>query len=294
MASNISQVTLHTSKALNIRIADIGISIEGYGDWDTAPAYRPFVASGDPDISLRLHQEIPATVGGDKVFDCPPIWALYRQNGSLVFKIFDALPGLRRTLILPPQFQRAKLCFADRSARFVDPFFGPTLELLVLNYLAKGRGVILHGCGMARKGKGVLFVGESGAGKSTLARVWDREKDVEILSDDRTIVRKRGSKFWMYGTPWHGDGAFGSPEGVRLQAVFFLRHGRENSVDQMKGSAAVSQLVTSSFPPYWDPRGMEFVLELLIEMTGEVPCQELSFKPDRGVIEFVDGLVESS
>ena len=77
------------------------------------------------------------------------------------------------------------------------------MELLLLSYLAKGRGIIIHGCGIARKGKGVLFVGESGAGKSTLARMWDEEDGVEILSDDRTVVRRKGREFWISGMWLH-------------------------------------------------------------------------------------------
>ena len=35
-----------------------------------------------------------------------------------------------------------------------------------------------------------LFVGHSGAGKSTTTRLWTAREDVEVLSDDRIIVRR--------------------------------------------------------------------------------------------------------
>jgi serine kinase of HPr protein (carbohydrate metabolism regulator) len=95
------------------------------------------------------------------------------------------------------------------------------MELLMVNYLAQERGVIIHGCGIEKNGKGILFVGESGAGKSTLAKLWDQEDGVDVLSDDRIIVRKKGEQFWMYGTPWHGDAKFASPETVRLERILF-------------------------------------------------------------------------
>jgi len=277
-------------KNLNITIADVSVAIEGCGDGDILPAYRPFVDSGNRDITLRLHRGIPDNLDGEKVFDCRPIWTLYRQGRKFIFKIFEELPDLRRTLTLPPDFKGANLYFADTSDRFVDPFLGPTMELMMVSYLAQARGVIIHACGVARQGKGVLFVGESGAGKSTLARMWDQDSGVEVLSDDRTIVRKKGGEFWMYGTPWHGDAAFGSPRGVRLESIFFLCHGRENSVEVVRGSNPVSQLLTCSFPPLWDPRGMQGVLELVTELAAHVECRKLRFKPDRSVIEFIDGL----
>jgi hypothetical protein len=283
------------ARKLSIKIADVSISIEGDTDWGIPPAYRPFIsADHTADITLCLKRKSHNKFEAEKVFDCPPIWTLYRQNGISLIRIFNELSGLRRTLVLPRHLGKADLYFAEDCNRFVDPFFGPSMELLLLSYLAKGKGIIIHGCGMARKGRGVLFVGESGAGKSTLARMWDGEEGVEILSDDRTIVRRKGRDFWVYGTPWHGDAPFGSPRGVRLESIFFLRHARENSVKEISGSLPVSQLLTCSFPPLWDPQAMDVVLELFTELTARVPCRQLRFTPDRTVLEFINGLVESS
>jgi len=279
------------SKELEITIGDVSISIEGdaqISDWEIPPAYRPFIGPGKTDISLRLHRGVPDTLVGKKVFDCPPIWTLYRQNGTSVIKIFQELSGLKRTLVLPRHPEKADLYFLDKSDPFLDPFYGPTMELLMVNYLAQGRGVIIHSCGIASNGGGILFVGESGAGKSTLARMWDQENGFDVLSDDRTIVRKKGHQFWMYGTPWHGDAKFGSPRGVRLEKIFFLRHGQKNSIKEIKGIDPVSQLLTSSFPPFWDPQGMAFTLEIFTDLTAHIPCQELAFKPEKSALDLVE------
>ena len=278
------------SKELKIRIGDVSISIQGdaqTSDWEITLAYLPFIAPGETDINLRLHQGLPHTLVGERVFDCPPIWSLYRQNGASVIKIFDKLSGLERALVLSSHLEKTDLYFSDKSGPFLDPFYGPTMELLMVNYLAQGRGVIIHSCGIASKGRGILFVGESGAGKSTLARMWDQEDGIDVLSDDRTIVRKKGHQFWMYGTPWHGDAKFGSPRGVRLERIFFLRHGQKNSIKEIKGIDPVSQLLTCSFPPYWDPQGMAFTLEIFTDLTAQVLCQSLSFRPERSAIDHV-------
>jgi hypothetical protein len=44
------------AKNLNITIADVSIAFEGCGEGDITPAYRPFVDSGNRDITLRLHR----------------------------------------------------------------------------------------------------------------------------------------------------------------------------------------------------------------------------------------------
>jgi len=275
------------SRKPKITIGGVGISIEG-NYCGISPAYGPFVGPGKTDISLRLYQGVPDTPTGEKVFDSPPIWTLYCKDGTFLIRIFDTFSGLNRTLVFPRRLRKADLYFAEKSGQFRDPFYGPTMELLMVNYLAQGRGVIIHSCGIARNRKGILFVGESGAGKSTLARMWGDEKGVDVLSDDRTIVRKKGGHFWMYGTPWHGDATFASPKGVRLERVFFLRHGQKNSIKEINGIDPVLQLLTCSFPTHWDPQGMAFTLEMFADLTSKVPCQELTFKPEKSVIDFVE------
>jgi hypothetical protein len=225
----------------------------------------------------------------ETVFDCPPIWTLYRQDGDSLIQIFgdQRFPGLESILRLTPGQKEGALYFADSAGADAGPFHGPAMELLMINYLAQGRGVITHACGIERGGKGILFVGESGAGKTALARLWGHGGGVDILSDDRVILRNRGGRYWIYGTPWHGEGGFASPRGGGLKAIFFLRQGTENVVEPVKAVNAVSRLLTCSFPPYWDAEGMEFTLGFLEDAVASVPCHELSFVPDSRVIDFV-------
>jgi hypothetical protein len=275
------------SQNLVIRIADVAISIEGEVSGEIAPHYLPFVGQGKADISLRLHRGIPDIEVGEKIFESRPIWTLYRENGNSVIRFFPEMGDLQRILLLPHHLEDADLYFADNCTRFMEPFFGPTLELLLMHYLAQERGVILHACGIVLEDKGILFLGESGAGKSTLARMWDQENDVNILSDDRVIVRKKGHEFRAYGTPWHGEASFGSPLEARLERIFFLSHGNEHSLEEMKRLDILSHLLTCSFPPLWDAQGMELVLELFNRLATHVPCQELTFRPEKSALALV-------
>ena len=82
-------------------------------------------------------------------------------------------------------------CFAEHNATSVAPLEYPLDELLIMHRLTQERAIELHGCGIVRAdGTGNLFVGHSGAGKSTTTRLWTEREDVEILSDDRIIVRR--------------------------------------------------------------------------------------------------------
>ena len=274
-------------KNVVIRIADVAISIEGETSGEIASAYLPFIGQGKPDISLRLHRGIPEMEVGEKVFECPPIWTLYRENGTSVIRLFPEMGDLQRVLFFPHPLKHADLYFAHNCTRFIDPYFGPTIELLLMHYLAQEKGVTLHACGIVLEDKGILFLGESGAGKSTLARMWDQESGVDILSDDRVIVRRQGPEFRVYGTPWHGEATFGSPREAKLERIFFLRQGQKNSLKEMKGLDTLSHLLTCSFFPLWDSQAMEFVLEFFSQLTAQVPCQELSFRPEKSALTLV-------
>jgi hypothetical protein len=279
---------------LTFNIADILIAVcdeDRTSGWAIPAEYRSFVVPGTPEVRLRLHRGDPDVAPAAEVFRCPPIWSLARRNGLSFVRIYGDLPGLERTLVLPDHLESADLYFHGVGPMEEDPFYGPTLELLVLTYLAQGRGTILHSCAVARNGVGVAFVGESGAGKSTLARMWARENRVTILSDDRAIVRKIGEEHRVYGTPWHGEAAFASPLGAKLERIFFLRHGSENSLAECTEASAVARLLTCSFLPHWDAEGMAFSLEFLADLAAAVPCQELTFTPDRRAIELVEKIL---
>jgi len=279
---------------IQFAIGGINISVEGDSEpaaLDIPSAYRPFVKGGKADVTLRLHEKTLVPTAGKKIFESPPIWSLYRNNGTSILRIFEKMPGYGRTLILPQHIENTDLYFDDPTGNYYNPFLGPTIELLMVNYLAQGRGVILHGCGIKHDDCGFLFVGESGAGKTTMAKIWSQESDVEVLSDDRTIVRKKDGHFVMYGTPWHGEGKFGSPGSVKLDQIFFIKHAGVNSILESNKAHSVTQFLQCSFPTFWDSAGMEYSMDVFSDLAATIPCRMLSFKPDAGIVEFVDNLL---
>jgi len=278
------------ANSINLNIGDVSIAIAGssqINDWEIAPSYFPFICEGEPDIRVKMRRGAPDDKATRKFFGSYPIWDLYRSNGNSIIKFYDEMPGLARALAFETHLKEADLFFPEATDQFIDPFYGPVLELLMINYLAQFRGAVLHSCGVMSGESGLLFVGESGAGKSTLTRLWNQAADVEILSDDRTIVRKKNGNYWMYGTPWHGEAKFGSPQSVKLDRIYFIQHGAANSARPIKGAEPVQNLLTCSFPPYWDSEGMEFTMDLFSDLTATVPCYELLVKPDMDIIDFI-------
>ena len=275
---------------IGLKIGDVSISITAspqIKSWEPSPAYIPFIAADKPDIHLNLKRGEPQNGNARKFFGSYPIWDLFRSDGTSIIRFYDDMSGLSRSLVFDNSIKNADLYFPESTDQFIHPYYGPVLELLMINYLAQQRGTIIHSCGIKYRDKGILFVGESGAGKSTLTRLWHNTGDVEILSDDRTIVRKKDGAYWIFGTPWHGEAKFGSPLSVKLDRIYFIQHGAANSARSIKGAGPVQNLLTCSFPPYWDTDGMEFTMDLFSDLTVSVPCHELLFRPDEDVVGYV-------
>ncbi|OGP69763.1 MAG: hypothetical protein A2Y80_10460 [Deltaproteobacteria bacterium RBG_13_58_19] len=296
----------HTQR---LTIADFTLEAElagGTADLHLSEAHRRFQANGgQADIHLRFHYGgMPDFPRDAPIFVSGGPWSLYRRDSRnhIVLALPDTGRPPYRLAELNSSFSSGNVYVRPLEEAFpehyppgraqgptaFDPFEYPLDELIMVNYLAQGRGVIFHALGLVDQGRGWLFVGVSGAGKSTMAALW-KESGALLLSDDRIIVRPREGCFWMYGTPWHGDGGIGVPDGAPLERIFFLAQTPENRVQSLTIRETATRLLVCCFPPFYDPAGMAFTLELLGEIAEATPVAELGFVPDPGVVEFVRG-----
>jgi hypothetical protein len=281
---------------LRMRIGGITISfISDSSDLKTRvnDTFKHFVVKSRPEVIIHVHYGyIPPYSLQKKVFDSDSTWSLYYSNKKCIFRFcsppLNPLPN--KIAILDSNFKSGDIYYSNNSVQnhnSANPLEYPFGELLMINLLSQGKGVLAHSCGIDNNGKGMLFAGESGAGKSTLSNLWKGKKDVTILSDDRTIVRKIDGQFWIYGTPWHGDAKVSSPGRAPLEKIFFLKHAEKSEIKKMSLIDATSRIVVCSFPTFWDKKGMEFTLGFIDELVTEVPCYELGFVPDKTAIDFV-------
>ena len=254
---------------------------------DIPAAYQPFITTAAPDIRIGLKLGQPRLEGLKVVFESPPIWSLYSGKGLRVFSIFNQMPERSHSFCLTSGITHPVIQFSPEFRRPFDPFCGPALELLTVVQLAVGSGCLLHGCGIQLSNRGILFAGQSGAGKSTMLKLWAEESDALILSDDRTIAKYLGSELRIYGTPWHGKARGGLPRSANLAAIFFLKHGRANSMRRLRNADIVRKLLTCSFPPLWDAAGMSATLDFFNSVGKEIPCYELEFVPDDSIVKFI-------
>ncbi|MBN1349458.1 hypothetical protein JXJ21_08625 [candidate division KSB1 bacterium] len=257
-------------------------------------SYRDFLCNKEPEVAIHARfNGLPqiSLQNEDKVFDSESLWSLFQINGQNVFVLRRPATGIYRIAVFDTDFKRGEVYSRVlgpeemSDSLLSNPLAYPLSEVLMMCLLARGRGLLVHSCGIDDGGRGYLFAGNSTNGKSTMAGLW-RDK-ATILNDDRIVLRQREGRFWMYGTPWHGDYTGVSPRGVPLEKVFFLRHAKANIASRKEASSASSMLLTRCFPTLWEKEGMSFTLDFCAQLLADVPCYELGFVPDRKVVDFV-------
>jgi hypothetical protein len=290
------------AKELRVGIGDIVLALTACdhgSEFEVEDAYERFITYGEAEAMLRIQRRaILDEEFEERVFDSGGKWSLYQAQEKWAIHVGSpgAGPHPYQIAVLEPDFRSGDIYTkVDQPDGELLPFplSYPLGEVLMINLLSLGRGVLLHACGASDNGRGLIFAGTSGSGKSTMAELWKDQEGVTILSDDRIILREREGHFWAYGTPWHGDAGLCSPGSVPVEGIFFIRHGEENSVEPLEAEKAVSNLLVRSFPTFWNAEGMAFTLEFLGHMTREVPCYDLGFLPDRQVIGFLRGVDEA-
>jgi len=260
--------------------------------------HRPFVLANGAQQGCHFELDIAWTGDlampmGHPSFASGGLWTAYTSEAGTKFYFSSPVVGETpyKAAWFDPFFERGHVVLnraAFPKGTTVFPFEYPLDELVMMHRLALGEGVEVHALGLAdHDGSGYLFLGHSGAGKSTTARLWTAQPGVHLLSDDRIILRKHDDKFWMYGTPWHGDAGVASPERMQLSAIFLLEQAPTNDVTPLASSKAAAELFARAFVPHYLPSGIQFSLGFLDQLTRSVPCSILRFTPTAGAVEAV-------
>jgi len=283
---------------MRLRIAGLTIAVSS-SDPSIAltvdPPSAKFLIDGDgpPDVDLAVERVTSMPPPSDAlIFDSGGTWALFDDGGR--FRIDCKAPSLGDAPYKIAFFDRdysagRVLLRADVFEGPAEPLQYPIDELLVGNLLARGRGVEFHCCGIiGPDGRGRLFVGQSGAGKTTTARLWLANRgDIEIVSDDRVIVRDVGGEWRMYGTPWHGDAELATPSSAPLAAIYLLQQAPATRVAEIGRASAAARLFGCTFPLFYDPHALAFTVDCIGRIAAEVPVRVLEFTPDASAIEAV-------
>ena len=251
---------------------------------------------GEPDVEMRASWiDTAPDLPGRMLFDSGGAWQLLQSNGDFLFAFRSTAGGSTPYKIArfnsdftSGDVHLYRRHFDEHPAAIAYPLQYPLDELLMIHLLSQGRGVEVHACGLLdSSGRAYLFAGQSGAGKSTMARLWVDRPGTTLLSDERVVLRTDGDRIVAYGTPWQGDAHFASPASGELAALFFLQHAPAHAVVPAVASRAAARLFACSFLPFHSTEAVERTMASVEQVARRTPCYELSFAPDRSVVDVV-------
>lgn len=332
---------LSESGVCTFKVAGVTVDVRSECSADLAliPAMLPFCCNtgrgSDINIKIQWSPSLQRRTEAAQ-FDSGAVWRMYEDGAGFVFDFLSFIFGDSpyKRLLVDHDFRKATLqmnsqCFADGFYN-ACPLEYPLDELLIMHRLTQEKAIELHGTGIVRaNGQANLFVGHSGAGKSTTTRLWTAVEDVEVLSDDRIIVRRdevmhagcgkksptravgtaskhevlrlrdcsasrtnlsaqddnSKNKMRMYGTPWHGEAMYASPNSAPLTRIFVLEHGLGNVITPLSPSQAVGELFARSFVPFHRHEYVDSALVFLEELANAVPVYRYAFEPDQRAVE---------
>lgn len=224
-------------------------------------------------------------------------WRLQRKGHTYIYK--SPLEGKEQLMVVNKTFDRVTAHLLPKEKKGyvwrIDDIIYDFLQILLINYFAlRKEGIFVHGVGVKDLNKeGLLFAGKSGCGKTTSARLWHRYSKAIVLNDDRIIVRKLKGKFFIYGSPWHGefrDYFYSRIESAPLKKLFFIYHAPKNNLRRILQKEAFSRLYPALFPPFWDKKCLENIVSFCQDLLKSIPSYRMGFVKNKNVIGFVRGI----
>ena len=98
--------------------------------------------------------------------------------------------------------------------------------------------LLIHGSALCMDGQAYIFVAPSGTGKSTHTRFWRETfgNRVQMINDDKPLVRIENGKAVVYGSPWDGKHHLSNNISAPLRAIVSLNRDTENRIEPMPGA----------------------------------------------------------
>lgn len=295
---------------MDMEIAHVGFSLHSSCLLDAGrlpQTYRQFFTDGGPawgdSIEVTLeHGTTPDISNFAKIFDTGSSWSMFRKENEYVISLHA--PGFDREIVWHVHFDRGlakvaiycgnMLISRENGHKTISiPFSYPIDQILLMYILSDRDGALIHAAGAGIDGRGYIFPGRSGAGKSTLSKFFLGRNTVEMLSDDRVVIRKINGSFRVYGTPWAGDAGIAENKEFPLKGIFFIHHGDKNRIREMTPREATEKLMPVTSIPWFDRDVMPRILDFCEELVSNIPAYQFYFKPDAEAVdclkEFVAG-----
>lgn len=243
---------------------------------------------GEDTVVIRHYFELPDITGkdlGELKYQHTP-WEVYQKNGSWIYKGITTKPEeghIQRLAVFNRDYSRGRIYNNDIRKQIYEKGNAHSLtlfstdQIILAPILANRNACIIHSGGVVADEKGFLFVGHSDAGKSTTVSMM-KQKNAEILCDDRIITRRWPDGFRIHGTWSHGDVPDVSSNSAPLKALLFLEQSSENRLYPVtERKEIVKRLTTCLVRAHETPEWWDKSFSILTRIADEIPAFRLCF-----------------
>ncbi|MBI4230882.1 MAG: hypothetical protein HY608_08610 [Planctomycetes bacterium] len=264
------------------------------------PFLRPLRASADVEFLVRAGRFPRRPASARALYRAPGNWRVYRERDGYRFETMDL--ELRRTAQvarLDPGLTRGEVFVRPRRGKAggsgpsaptwsLHQLVGPVATHCLIRFLAHSPqpGLLCHASGVIDAGRGILFVGRSGTGKTTLWEFW-RRAGATVLGDERTLIRRLGGEYRVFGSPWPGSRPVATDASAPLRQIYLISHGTRHSVRPQGLTQSFAAVYPQVYGPRWDARTRSAQLQVTEDLLRSVPCSALSFRKDPDVVAFL-------
>jgi hypothetical protein len=205
---------------------------------------------------------------------------------------------LHRVAVFDAGHTHGTIYSLPRDAEFVrtDGWYSlsllPTDQLWLAPLLADRNAALMHSAAVILNGQGLLFIGHSEAGKSTTVTLLTNgghtqgaPLEVEILCDDRNIVRRWDEGWRVHGTWSHGDVENVSSASAPLRAILFLHQDSRNAITLLTDRKESRKLLLGTLiKPMVTAEWWQKELHVLERLVNEVPCYTMHFDKSGAIV----------
>jgi len=299
------------------RIAGITARIESDFDFDEtgfAEKLLPFMVDGpgDDNVAIRHFFELPDLEGKDlgrELYRKAP-WAISRKGDTWFYQGISPNPDdkyIHRMATFNGDYTKATVYSLPRDGERIKSngwsslSLFPTDQIWIAPLLADRDAALIHSGAVSLDGQGLMFVGHSEAGKSTtmllLKETAEKNEnnspfEVNILCDDRNIVRKHEEGWRVHGTWSHGDVPDVSQASAPLRAILFLKQDTENAIRPLTDKKqAFRHLFDTLIRPMGTAEWWDREMEILERIVTEVPCYVMHFDKSGAIVPEIRELI---
>ena len=122
---------------------------------------------------------------------------------------------------------------------------------------------LMHGSAVCVDGEAYLFTAPSGTGKTTHTRLWlSHIPGAFVVNGDKPLIRLRGDRAEVCGTPWAGKEGMQTNTVVPLRAICLLARGQENRIEETTFQELYPILFQQTYRPA-EKAAMQKTMELI-------------------------------